>query len=96
MGENCVMKRFRNVTPNIIFGNTKSRKRRRVEHVDPVKEKRNARMFLLGNLKEGDCLEDLRVDWMLILKLSLKTQDERTYAGSIWLRTATCRGLFSA
>jgi hypothetical protein len=42
-----------------------------------MEEKREAYMFLLGNLKEGHCLVDQRVEWNLLLKLSLKTEDGR-------------------
>jgi hypothetical protein len=91
-----MMRRFRNVTPNILSENIKTRKMRWVGHVGSVNEKRNAYMFLLGNLKEGDCLEDVRVDWMLILKLSLKT---RGYEDLRWIYLAQdsdkSRALFS-
>ena len=33
------------------------------------------------NLQEGDHLEDLRVDWRIILKLILKKYDERAWTG---------------
>jgi hypothetical protein len=42
-----------------------------------MEEKRKAYMFLFGNLKQGHCLEDQGLDWILILKLSLKTEEGR-------------------
>jgi len=38
------------------------------------------------NLKEGDHLEDLRVDGRVILKLILKKYDGRAWTGFNWLR----------
>jgi hypothetical protein len=49
-----------------------------------MEEKRKAYMFLLGNLKEGHCLEERCVEWILILKLSLKTED----GGLSWIYLA--------
>lgn len=48
---------------------------RRVTQLAFMEEKRKAYIFLLGNLKEGHCLEERCVEWILILKLSLKTED---------------------
>jgi hypothetical protein len=48
--------------------------------------------FCLGNLKEGNYLEGLGVDGMLILKLFLRKESERAFSGFIWLRIGTSGG----
>jgi hypothetical protein len=52
-------------------------------------QKRNARMVLMGNIKERDRFEDLGVDGRIQLKWILKKEVSRMWTGLIWLRTRT-------
>jgi hypothetical protein len=40
-----------------------------VGHVDRMRAMRNEYTIFIGNLKESDCLEELRVNWKTVLKL---------------------------
>ena len=50
-------------------------------------------MFCLGDLMERDHLEDLGVDWRIILKWVFKKWDG-SWAGLIWLVIGTGGGRF--
>jgi hypothetical protein len=43
--------------------------------------------FCGKNLKEGDCFENLGIDWRIILEWVLRKHDGRMWTGFIWLRT---------
>jgi hypothetical protein len=45
--------------------------------------------FWWGNLMERDNLEDVGVDWRIILKLIFKTWDGEAWTGLFWLRIGT-------
>ena len=49
--------------------------------------------FLWGNLREGNHLEDRRVDGRIILKWILEKLDRGAWTGSILLRIGTGGGL---
>ena len=48
---------------------------------------------LVGNLKELNHLDDVRVDGRMILKRILKEYDDRAWTGLIWLRSKIISGL---
>jgi hypothetical protein len=48
--------------------------------------------FRWGDLWEGDYLEDLGVDWRIILKFIIMKWDEKVWTGLIWLRIGTGTG----
>jgi hypothetical protein len=43
-------------------------------------------------MKENRPLEDVSVDWMLILKFLLKVKDEEAVFGFMWIRIGTGGG----
>jgi hypothetical protein len=45
-------------------------------------------------VKEGDDLEDLDVDGMIILKFISNKRDAKTWTGLIWFGTETVGGTF--
>jgi hypothetical protein len=49
----------------------------------------------LGNPKETDRLEHIRVDEKIILKWILKDQVGKAWTGLIWLRIRKSNGLYS-
>ena len=49
--------------------------------------------FWYGNLRERDHFENVGVDMRIILKWALKTLDEESLTGLIWLRIGTSGGL---
>jgi hypothetical protein len=50
---------------------------------------RGAYRILVGDLREGDHLEDPGIDGRIILKWIFKTWDGGAWAGLIWLRIGT-------
>ena len=48
--------------------------------------------FWWGNGEERNHLADPGVEGSLVLKYSLKQDDERAWTGLIWLREGTCDG----
>lgn len=70
--------------------------RRREEHVNKWWRQEMDTEFLLGNLKETDRLEHIRVDEKIILKWILKDQVGKVWTGFIWLRIRTSNGLYSS
>jgi hypothetical protein len=49
--------------------------------------------FQWGDSREGDHLEDLGVDWRIILKLIIKKWYGKVWPGLIWLRIGRGTGL---
>ena len=48
--------------------------------------------FLQGDLRERSHLDDLSIDWNIILKLIFKKWDREIWTGLIWLRIGTGGG----
>jgi hypothetical protein len=44
-------------------------------------------------LREGGYLEDVGIDWMIVLKCIYKKQDGRVWIGLTWPRMGTVGGL---
>jgi hypothetical protein len=51
------------------------------------------KIFYLGNLKGRDHLEDLSVDWNIILKWILENKCGKVWTGFSWFRIGTNGGL---
>jgi hypothetical protein len=49
--------------------------------------------FWWGDLRERDHLEDLRIDWRIILKWIFKKCDGEAWSGLLWFRIGTGGGL---
>jgi hypothetical protein len=79
-------------SPNIIRV-MKSRRLRWAGHVARMGERRGAYRALVGNLREGDHLEDPGVDGRIILKWTCERLDGAAWTRSIWLRIGTGGGL---
>jgi hypothetical protein len=71
----------------------KSRIMRWAGHVARMGEGRGAYRVLVGDLREGNHLEDPGVDGRIILKWIFKKWDGGTWTGLIWLRIGTGSGL---
>jgi len=56
------------------------------------RQERCNRGFLWGDLRERDHLENLGVDWRIILKWVFKKCDEEPWTGLIWFRIGTGGG----
>jgi len=54
---------------------------------------RDRRGFRWGDLMEIDYLEDLGLDWKIILKWIFKKWDGKVWTGLLWLRMGTDDGL---
>jgi hypothetical protein len=74
--------------PNIIRA-MKSRRMRWVGHVARMGEVRDAYRILVGDMREGDHLEDPGIDGKIILKCIFGKWDGRVWTGLIWLRIGT-------
>jgi hypothetical protein len=71
----------------------KSRRLRWAGHVSHMGVRRGAYRILMGNLMEGDHLEDPNVDGRIMLKLIFERLDGGAWTGLIWLRVGTDDGL---
>jgi len=67
----------------------KSRRMRWAWHVACVGEGRGVYRVLVGNLREGNHLEDPGVDERLILRSVFRKWDVGAWTGSIWVRIGT-------
>jgi hypothetical protein len=54
-------------------------------HGTNMMENKNSCIYLAGNMKEGDCLEDPGIDVRIILKLLFKKWDGWVWTGFIWV-----------
>jgi len=75
-------------SPNIVRV-MKSRRMRWAWHVACVGEGRGVYRVLVGNLREGNHLEDPGVDERLILRSVFRKWDVGAWTGSIWVRIGT-------
>ena len=58
-----------------------------------MEDSRGADRVWWGDLKERDHLEDLGVDWRIILKWVFRKWDGETWTGLIWIWIETGGGL---
>jgi hypothetical protein len=68
----------------------KSKRMRWVGLVACVGDRRSVRRVLMGKTTKRDLLEDLDVDWRILLKWIFKKQVGGAWAGLIWPSTGTC------